>query len=145
MGWERMEMVVPRLVKRVEKIDQMTRTQLPSLLAEQDRYSLPEEAVFSAPPIFVTNGQTIECLAVELPFRHKAVHQRDKPAGVRRLKEMRHLMHNDVFKTFRRLLRQLCIQTNMPCRGIATPPLRPHPLHKEAIDRRPHQWLPLGK
>lgn len=87
--------------------------------------------LFSVPPRFVTNWQTIERLAVVLPPRHEAAHQRGEAAVVSWLQQMDHLMHDDVFKAFTWLLCQLCIKPNSPCAVVAASPLRFHPLHKE--------------
>lgn len=62
-----------------------------------------------------------------LPLRHGAIHQSDEASIVRRLKQVHHLMDDDVLKALDRLLGLVRIQSNAGGSGIAASPSRFHP------------------
>jgi len=94
-------------------------------------------------PIRVTDGQTVQPLSMELPLGHEMIHQRDKVRVVRRLEQVRHFMHHDVFEALLWLLRQLSIEANRKRARIAASPLSLHTLHEEACHVHPHECFPF--
>jgi hypothetical protein len=74
------------------------------------------------------NRQLIQLILIEPPKRHEPVHQGYETGVVGRFQQMNHLMHDDVFQAFRRLLRKLGIKPDAFGAWTTTAPLRFHPL-----------------
>ena len=93
-------------------------------------------------PVLVPHGQAIEQLPVLLPLWHVAIHQSDEASIVRRLKQMHHLVDDDVLKALRWFFGQVRIQSNTGRCRVAAPPTRFHPLNEKSLDRNPQMRLP---
>ena len=57
------------------------------------------------------NRQLIQRVLIEPPFRQKMVHQTNETVVVRGFQQVHHLMHDDIFQTFRRLFGQIGIES----------------------------------
>ena len=57
--------------------------------------------VLSISPTLMPDRQAIQRVPVELPLGHKAVHQGDEAVVVRRLQQVNHFVHDDVFQALR--------------------------------------------
>jgi hypothetical protein len=57
--------------------------------------------------------------------------------------KVRHFMHHYIFKTLRRLLREIGIEADGLRRGVAASPLGLHFLDEEFLHLHAYHWLPL--
>ena len=57
-----------------------------------------QSACLSILPIFVTDGEAVEKIAVLGPLREMMIHERQETCVVGRFEQMHQLMHNDVFQ-----------------------------------------------
>jgi hypothetical protein len=78
---------------------------------------------FSITPLLLSQRQTVKRLLVELPVRHKPIHQRDKTCVVGRLQQVHHLVDQHVLQALPRFLGQVGVQPNIARPGVATAPL----------------------
>ena len=109
------------------------------MVADYFRFS----EIVSIHPILMSDWQMIENVALKLPVGHELVHQSHKAAVVRRLEQMHHFMHYDIFQAFRWLFSQFRIEPNASGNRVATPPSRFHPLDKNPRHLHAQQWLPF--
>lgn len=58
--------------------------------------------------------------------------------------QVRHFMHDDVFKKFRGFFGQIGIETDAASTEVAASPSGFHPPNKEPCDLHAHQRFPLG-
>src|SRR5712664_2894635 len=78
-------------------------------------------------PVCMGKWRIVKSLSQHLPVRQTFVHQADKAITVMACEQERHLMHDDVFKKFRRLFGQIGIETDAACTGVAASPFGFHP------------------
>lgn len=97
----------------------------------------------SVRPLLMTDGQLIELLPAHAPLLHDSIHQRDEAGVVCRLQEVNHLVDDDVFEALGWLFCEIGVEADAVCIGVAAPPFRLHPLHKDALHLHTHYRLPL--
>lgn len=69
----------------------------------------PALSRLSVLPMLVPNRETIKKALVVLPFGHEPIHQRLEPFAVSTLKEVDHLMNDDVLQALHRFANKVSI------------------------------------
>jgi len=80
----------------------------------------------------MANGQLIQLFSADPPLRNEAIHQGDEAGVVSRFQHVNHLVDDDVFEAFAWFLREIGVQSDATCTGVAASPFRLHFLHKDA-------------
>lgn len=87
--------------------------------------------VVSVIPMFMTNREAVERFPMNLPLRHKAVHERNETGIVCRFKEVNHFVNYDVFKTLLGFLGEIGVEANTVGNRVAATPFGLHTLYKK--------------
>lgn len=92
----------------------------------------------------MAGGQAVEEIAGLAPVGQGFVHKGDEPVIVSRLKQVKHLVDDDVFEALAGLLRQFGIETDALGSRAAAAPLSLHSLDEKALHLHLHAPLPKG-
>jgi len=69
----------------------------------------------------MAHRQPIQLFSIVAPLRHQPIHQRDKAVIVGPFEQVRHLVNNDVFEAFGRLLARSVLKRMLRLAGLQLP------------------------
>jgi hypothetical protein len=91
----------------------------------------------------MSHRETVQCLTQHMPPGHEPIHQSEEMFVVRRLKQVNHLVDDNILKTILRFFSEVGIQSDCARAVITAPPLRFHSLDEQSLYLNAYRPLPL--